>query len=406
MAVFVAFSLTAAEAKEKNIKDGVKVAVVYPMSGALARNGNLTVQSVKAAMGWVNDTGGIRTLGGAKLIPVVADCGSSVEKVSSAYERVLKDSDIVALIGSWASSFTMSGTEITERHGVPQFTYSFADSLHERGFKYTSYCIPPSFTQGEQGLKNVIDLGRSAGDTIKTAMILGDNQAASKGFYAACRKLLPDMGVNIIGEETWAMGTLTDATSVMQKCKTTDPDLVIFMATAIAEAQMCLMKKKELGITTPFVGNGGWLTDPSYAKVGADVLEGIMCIQPCYENKNTPKDWMERALAQCKKEYSDEPWAGQELGPFGFTLVPALRLVLEKAASTDPEKMLKARDEGSWSNVPETAMFPKNCLKFGPDKRLAMECRDVLVVQWQKGKPVTIFPKEVALADPIWVKKK
>ncbi|MFH1480724.1 MAG: hypothetical protein ABIG67_05620 [Pseudomonadota bacterium] len=61
--VFFGFTSATVDAKEKNIKDGIKIALVYPLSGALARNGNLTVQGIKAAMGWVNDTGGIKSLG-------------------------------------------------------------------------------------------------------------------------------------------------------------------------------------------------------------------------------------------------------------------------------------------------------------------------------------------------------
>ena len=40
------------------------------------------------------------------------------------------------------------------------------------------------------------------------------------------------------------MGTLTDASAVIQKVKSQKPDIVIFMATAIPEAQICLMKRR------------------------------------------------------------------------------------------------------------------------------------------------------------------
>ncbi len=42
-------------------------------------------------MGWVNDNGGIKSLGGAKLVPVVGDCGSTVEGTASAMERICRD---------------------------------------------------------------------------------------------------------------------------------------------------------------------------------------------------------------------------------------------------------------------------------------------------------------------------
>ena len=100
----------------------IKIACVYPLSGAFSRNGNLKFQGVKAAMGWVNDRGGIKSLGGAKLVPVVADCASTVEGAASAMERLCRDPEIVMALGSWASSFTMSSTEVTERLGIPAST--------------------------------------------------------------------------------------------------------------------------------------------------------------------------------------------------------------------------------------------------------------------------------------------
>jgi branched-chain amino acid transport system substrate-binding protein len=380
----------------------IKIAVVYPLSGALARNGNLMVQGAKAAIGWVNDNGGIKSLGGAKLVPVVADTGSTVEGAASATERVCRDSEIAMVMGCWASSLTMSATEITERLNIPQFTISYSDQLTARGFKWGFYVVPPSSAQGELGVANVIGLARSAGQVIKTAMLVGDNQASSKGYYDAVRKLFPGMGIKIIGEEVWAMGALTDATPVMQKVKMTKPDIVAFMATAISEAQMCLMKKKELGITTPFVCNGGWAADPSFQQVGAQVLEGMIIITPLFPNKLTPQDWITRSLNQAAKEYAKEPYVGQELGyPWG--MIPIMAEVLEKAGSTDRKKIWEAARKIELINVPATRYCPKQAISFDETGRIAKKYQGVMLVQWQNGVPQTVFPEELAVAKPKWV---
>ena len=380
----------------------IKIAVVYPLSGALARNGNLMVQGAKAAIGWVNDNGGIKSLGGAKLVPVVADTGSTVEGAASATERVCRDSGIAMVMGCWASSLTMSATEITERLNIPQFTISYSDQLTARGFKWGFYVVPPSSAQGELGVANVIGLARSAGQVVKTAMLVGDNQASSKGYYDAVRKLFPGLGIKIIGEEIWAMGTLTDATPVMQKVKTTKPDIVAFMATAISEAQMCLMKKKELGISTPFVCNGGWAADPSFQQIGAQILEGMITITPLFPNKLTPPDWITRSLDQCRKEYSKEPYVGQELGyPWG--MIPIMAEALEKAGSSDRKKIWEAARKMEISNIPATRYCPKLGISFDENGRIAKKYQDVMLVQWQSGVPKTVFPTELALAKPTWV---
>ncbi|MFC1824117.1 ABC transporter substrate-binding protein [Thermodesulfobacteriota bacterium] len=379
----------------------VKIAVVYPLSGALARNGNLTVQSVKAAMGWVNDRGGIKSLGGAKMVPVIGDGRSTVEGAASAMERVCRDPKITMAVGSWASSFTMASTEITERLGVPHFSISFSDALTTRGFRYSFFVVPPSSAQGEVGLKEVVNLARSKGDTVKTVMLVGDNQAASKGFYNACRKNFPKMGVKIIGEEVWAMGTLTDATPVIQKVKTMNPDIVVFMATAISEAQMCLMKKKEFGVKTPFIANGGWAADPSFVQVGAPTLEGMIIITPTFNSKLTPPDWNKRSLEQSAKEYSKEAWVGQELG-YAWTYIPVMAEILERAGSTDRDKIRDIASKIDLKNHIATKHIPTDGIAFGPKGRLAKKYQGILLVQWQNGKPRCIYPSNLAVAQPMW----
>ena len=176
-------------------------------------------------MGWVNDNGGIKSLGGAKLVPVVADCASTVEGAANAMERLCRDPEIVMAMGAWASSFAMSSTEVTERLGIPQFSVGFADSLNQRGFKYGFYPNTPYSSLTRIVVPQVLELAKGAGTDIKTAMIVGNNQAASTSFYDSCKKNLIPLGVKFIGEETWAIGTLTDATPIMQKVKASTPQI-------------------------------------------------------------------------------------------------------------------------------------------------------------------------------------
>lgn len=173
----------------------IKIAVVYPLSGALSRNGNLTLQGVKAAMGWVNDNGGIKSLGGAKLVPVVADSGSSVEGAASAMDRVCRDPEIVMSCGAWASSLTLSATEISERLGIPHFSISSADSLHERGFKWGFYVSPPMSVYGDLGLSNVITLARDAGDVPKQQWQWVTMEPPLKPFMRLLRNTLIRLGL-------------------------------------------------------------------------------------------------------------------------------------------------------------------------------------------------------------------
>jgi branched-chain amino acid transport system substrate-binding protein len=356
-------------------------------------------------MGWVNDNGGIKSLGGAKLVPIVADSGSTVEGAANAMDRVYRDPDIVMGCGAWASSLTLAATEISERLGIPHFSISSADSLHERGFKWGFYVSPPMSVYGDLGLSNVITLAREAGDVPKTAMAVGDNQASSKMFYESAKKYFNKVGIKVLGEETWPTGTLTDATPIMQKIKKLNPDMVAFSSLAISETQMCMMKRKELGIKVPFMYSGGYGADPSFRQIGAEFLEGNICYAAFFPHKLMPQDWIKYSLDQCRKEYSDEPWMGQELG-FAWTMIPIMAEILERAGSRNRQTIWETAHKLDIHDVPATRAIAKQGIAFDEKGRIAKKYQNILVIQWQSGIPLTVYPLELALAKPVWPKKK
>src|SRR5215831_8358887 len=69
--------------------DDVKIALVAPLSGRWARQGQLKKMGADMAIEEINSQGGIKALGGAKIVLREADAGDSVEKAVSAAQRVL-----------------------------------------------------------------------------------------------------------------------------------------------------------------------------------------------------------------------------------------------------------------------------------------------------------------------------
>ncbi|MSO76627.1 MAG: hypothetical protein EXQ87_06915 [Alphaproteobacteria bacterium] len=106
-------------AVEAQPKD-VKVAMIAPLSGPWARQGQLMQMGAEMAIEEINAKGGIAGLGGAKLKLILADAGDSTEKAKNAAQRIMaQEPDLVGGTGSWLSSFTLAVTEVTERAGAP-----------------------------------------------------------------------------------------------------------------------------------------------------------------------------------------------------------------------------------------------------------------------------------------------
>src|SRR5262249_15975683 len=250
-----------------------------PLSGRWARQGQLKKMGADMAIDEINSQGGIKALGGAKLVLREADAGDSVEKAVSAAQRVLTRDKISAGIGSWLSSFTLGVTEVAERMQVPWFTLSYADSITERGFKYTFQTSPVSSAQAEQALDLIMDLSKKSNQQIKKAAIVGDNTAATVFFFKPLReKLLKAKGIEVVVDEIWTP-PLADATAIVQKIRAAQPDIVFYGATNFPDSIQVLQKVKEFSVKVPIMGVGAWLVTPEYVKaVGPELLDNIKTV--------------------------------------------------------------------------------------------------------------------------------
>src|SRR5437763_10183958 len=115
----------------------VKMAMIAPLSGPWARQGQLLRQGAEMAIDEINQKGGIQKLGGAKFELVVADAGDSTEKAKNAAQRLLSDQpDLIGGFGSWLSSFTLAVTGVSARAQLPLLTPSHCDAFTSCRFQF------------------------------------------------------------------------------------------------------------------------------------------------------------------------------------------------------------------------------------------------------------------------------
>src|SRR5712664_3271159 len=77
--------IRAASAQAKS----VKIAMIAPLSGPWARQGQLMRMGAEMALDDINQQGGVKALSGAKMELVVADAGDNTEKAKNAAQRLL-----------------------------------------------------------------------------------------------------------------------------------------------------------------------------------------------------------------------------------------------------------------------------------------------------------------------------
>jgi branched-chain amino acid transport system substrate-binding protein len=391
-----ATAIGAARAQDKT----VKFALIAPISGSMARAGQLMQLGAKMAIDDVNAQGGIKALNGAKMDLVVEDAGGTVESAKNAAQRlVANDEGVVAGSGAWSSSLTLAVTEVTERAHLPWITLSYADSLTNRGFQYLVQTVPVASVLANSSMPTVLDLAAAkTGKRPTKVAIISDSTAASQAFVKPLREGgFKKLGVDIVADEVFTP-PLTDATTMVQKLRRTHPDFLLFYSTGFPDARLVLSKMNEFGLgkgKLPMVTVGVQLASPEMlAAVGPDLLQGLIVVAP---------NWTTKSQADILPDLikrSGEPWIGQDtISTYGDVWL--VKDAIERAGSADHDAVMKALRATDTEEGPAKFYLGKR-LAFDKDGRRIGGA--VGLVQWQEGKPYLVWPAEDAVKDAIWPK--
>jgi branched-chain amino acid transport system substrate-binding protein len=378
----------------------IKVAVICPLSGPWARQGTLVKWGAESAIAEINATGGIKAMGGAKLELVQIDAGDSAEKAKNAAQRlVAQEPEVVGGMGAWLSTFTLAVTEVTERAQIPWLTLSYADSITDRGFKYVFQSSMPAGKQSIETLPTVMALAKAAtGKVPQSVGVIGDNTASPMAFLKPMREGgLVKAGLKVAFDETYTP-PLSDATPLIQKVRSSRPDFLLFISTTISDLKLGLEKMNEFRLAKgviPVIANGAHMGAPEVLKnVPADLIEGLMFSVANWQLKGQDE------ISDLFKKHSGEPWITQDgLAGYGHTWI--IKEALEKAGVADRVKVNEEIHKLDLTTGRAADTFPGG-VKFDAAGRRTNA--PVCIVQWQDGKPMTVYPTERAMATARWPK--
>ncbi|MCC7549668.1 MAG: ABC transporter substrate-binding protein [Burkholderiales bacterium] len=379
----------------------VEVGLIAPMSGPWARQGQVMKTAADLAIAAINAQGGIKSMGGARLKLVVSDAGDSVEKAKNAAQRMVAESpNLVAATGAYLSSFTLAVTEVTERAALPVVTFSYSDLITARGFKYVFQTSATGDQQAEGSLPALMEMAQATtGRAPKTIGIVMDNTAASVAFVKPIKDhQLRKLGLQLVVDEVFTP-PLANATPLIQKVRARRPDILLLLPTAIPDAKLLLEKMNEFGLgkgRLPTVSNGAAILDPDLRRnMNVAQVEGVMSVVANWPTVS------QKAFVSEVQQKTREPWPTQhfvttygDMWIFKAALEAAGKA--DRAAVADALRRMDLRDGAA-------RFFPGGRVKFDASGR--REGAGLLIVQWQNGVPVTVYPPGDAVATPAWPKR-
>jgi branched-chain amino acid transport system substrate-binding protein len=399
--------LAAAAPISANAQEPIRIGVLLPLTGPLAKNGLENWEAMQIARDMINERGGIN---GRKIEYLQGDANTPNAAISET-ERLISADGVKITTGSFASPIAIAVSQAAERHKVFHWeTTGAAEIITRRGFKYTFQVGAPARKYGQAAVDFIIDdltkrLNKPV-ESIKIAL-LWENRAFGKSVGDGIRAYTQSRGIKLAYDEGYDQ-TATDMTPIVQKLKDVAPDVVIAISFP-NDAILFQRKAKELDFNVAaFIGVSAGYSSPDLRESIGDAVNGIFVadfppkvnaavLQP--ETRKVADEFYKRYEARMKR-----PPAGHATA--GFSAIWALFTdVLPKAKTLEPDEL---REIALKLDLPAGALVNGSGVKFtnfdwaDDPKDAGQNLRaSIGVWQWTKAGNEEVYPPDLATQPPI-----
>ena len=366
----------------------IKIGSIQPMTGVLAVVGKTTRQGNQLAVDHVNAAGGIKSMGGAKLILVPADTQSKPEVARAEAERLIGEG-VHVMVGAFDSGNINAIVQVIKQATKPiplMIDIGAADQLTQQGVKYVFRLFVTSSILGRRGIEYMMEMFKEKGITPKRAVFLHVSDLfgqVQKDKTLEWHKKLnaPFEVVEII---TYPV-TTQDLSTEVAKAKAAKPDLILAVTRpndAILLVQELYKQRVDvLAIVGP--GNPGFY-QPTFPRTLGKLAEHTLANVPWY-NPKSPHT--QRVAADYEKRFGDQlttesAWAYQG--------VMTIADILERAGTTDPDKFVEAARR---TNTKDHVISGGN-IQF--DERGDNIGASTAMIQIREGRARVVIPREFA----------
>ena len=290
------------------------------------------VQAGELAVEEINAAGGVL---GRPLELVVADDGSGAQGAQKAFDSLVFQQEVDALISMETSAARNAGLPIVNRGQVPFIYTSFYEGRSCSPWMYVNAWVP------EQQVAPIVDhFMKEFG--AKSFFLIGSDYAFGRGMLEFTRQYIEDQGGEVLGEEYLPMDG-TDWTAIISQLKSANPDALI-TSTAGGAPNVTLTKQlRAAGVDIPY---GNLAVDEGTAKgMGADAA-GIYISASYITGIDSPEN--KKFLEAMARKFGDDLKTPNDLSVPQYEGVYLYKLAIEKAGSTDPEAVIEALDEVSF----------------------------------------------------------
>ena len=369
----------------------IKLGVLHPVTGALAFSGQQCREGALLAIEDINKAGGIKSMGGARIEPVLGDAQSQPQ-VGAAEVEKMNEAGVAAILGAYASAICLATTQAAAKYNLPHVVdIGVADQIVQRGLKNTFRFGPGYGVCAQVAVINLHVLNKAAGSPAKTVMIIHEESLFGTGTGNLLARELPGYGFEIKEVIKHANPT-RDFNNIVLRMKAINPDIVI-PANYYNEYALLVRTMRQQKVTPKAIYSvlGGAASSFKFVKESPDSADGIIDCNHWYN----PKD--ARALALRKRVEAKGQFFTYEI----FNTYTAMMFL------ADAINRARSADRAAITAALASSTFDNHFMPYGPTKMVDGQNTGAqpLMTQVLGGDIKVIIPREYRQAEPVFPMK-
>jgi branched-chain amino acid transport system substrate-binding protein len=367
------------------IKIGV-IAEVQSIAGAATPGG------AQIAADEINAKGGIL---GRKVEIVTYDNKSSSADSVRAFQRAVSEDKVSAVIASYISEVVLALEPWAARLKMPLITPGAASNEITKAIhndyaknKYTFHGWLTSTAQAQAVCDAAKDL--LVDDLkLKNVAIMSEDAAWTKPLDIGYEACLPKIGMNVVDHVRFSPDT-TDFTPIFNNIEGKKPDAIVTGISHVGVQPTVQWKNQQVPIA--MFGISAQALSPTFWNDTNGAAEGIPSL--AYATPDVAVTSKTKPFAAAFKAKFGIPPA--YTGYSAYDDVYIITDAIKRAGSTDPDKMVAEMEKTNYEGtIGKIEFYGKDDefthgIKAGPGYVVG------LVFQWQNGKQVTVWPKNIA----------
>jgi branched-chain amino acid transport system substrate-binding protein len=389
-ATAIGFSMAAAG--QALAADPIKIAVI---AEAQAIAGASIPQAAQMAADEINAKGGVD---GRKIEIVTYDNHSSSADSVRAFQRAVNEDKVNVVIASYISEVVLALEPWAARLKTPFITPGAASNeiskaVH-KDYEKNKYTFHGYLTSAALA-QSVCDAAKELlvdGKKMKSAVIMSEDAAWTKPLDVGYQECLPKIGLKVLDHIRFSPDT-TDFTPIFNKIESSKPDVIITGISHVGVQPTVQWKNQQVPI--PMFGISSQATNSTFGKDTNNAADGVL-----YQGVSgpgvavTPKSVP--FAENFKKKFGNYP---SYAGYTSYDEVYMIADAVKRAGSTDSDKLVTAMEKTDWEGTIGRVQFYGKEDKFTHGIKYGKGLITGLILQWQNGQQVSVWPKEVAKSD-------